>query len=36
VHADSIGRWRKELTPEQLADIEAEAGPLLIELGYGP
>jgi hypothetical protein len=36
VHADSIGRWRKELTPEQLADIEAEAGPLLVELGYGP
>jgi hypothetical protein len=30
----SIGRWRKELTPEQLADIEAEAGPLLAELGY--
>jgi hypothetical protein len=33
-HAQSIGRWRKELTPEQLADIEAEAGPLLAELGY--
>ena len=30
----SIGRWRKELTPEQLADVEAEAGPLLVELGY--
>jgi hypothetical protein len=30
----SIGRWEKELTPEQLADIEAEAGPLLVELGY--
>jgi hypothetical protein len=30
----SIGRWRKELTPEQLADVEAEAGPLLAELGY--
>jgi hypothetical protein len=30
----SIGRWRRELTPEQLADIEAEAGPLLGELGY--
>ena len=35
VHADSIGRWRRDLTPEQLADIEAEAGPLLAELGYG-
>jgi hypothetical protein len=30
----SIGRWRRELTPEQLADVEAEAGPLLAELGY--
>ena len=30
----SIGRWRKELTAEQLADVEAEAGPLLGELGY--
>jgi hypothetical protein len=34
VHADSIGRWRTELTPEQLADVEAEAGVLLAELGY--
>jgi hypothetical protein len=30
----SIGRWKKELTPEQQADVEAEAGPLLAELGY--
>jgi hypothetical protein len=30
----SIGRWKRELTPEQLADVEAEAGPLLRELGY--
>jgi hypothetical protein len=30
----SIGRWRKELTPEQVADVEAEAGDLLRELGY--
>jgi hypothetical protein len=30
----SIGRWHRELTPEQLADVEAEAGPLLAELGY--
>jgi hypothetical protein len=30
----SIGRWRSELTPEQLGDVEAEAGPLLRELGY--
>jgi len=34
VHADSIGRWRRELTPEQLADVEAEAGALLHDLGY--
>jgi hypothetical protein len=30
----SIGRWRTELTPEQVADVEAEVGPLLAELGY--
>jgi hypothetical protein len=30
----SIGRWRRELTSEQLADVEAEAGLLLRELGY--
>jgi hypothetical protein len=30
----SIGRWEKELTAEQLSDVEAEAGPLLRELGY--
>jgi hypothetical protein len=30
----SIGRWRRDLTPEQLADVEAEAGRLLAELGY--
>jgi protein-tyrosine sulfotransferase len=31
----SVGRWRTDLTPEQLADVEAEAGVLLAELGYG-
>ena len=30
----SIGRWQKELTPAQLAEVEAEAGGLLRELGY--
>jgi hypothetical protein len=30
----SIGRWRRDLTAEQIADVEAEAGPLLAELGY--
>jgi hypothetical protein len=34
MHAESVGRWRRDLTPEQLADVEAEAGPLLRELGY--
>jgi hypothetical protein len=34
VHAGSIARWRTELTAEQLADVEAEAGDLLAELGY--
>jgi hypothetical protein len=31
---DSIGRWREDLSPEQLADVEAEAGDLLTELRY--
>ena len=31
----SIGRWQNDLTQEQLADVEAEAGDLLRELGYG-
>ena len=34
-HADSVGRHRTELTVEQLTDVEAEAGPLLRDLGYG-
>jgi hypothetical protein len=33
-HASSIGRYRTELSEEQLADVEAEAGQLLRELGY--
>jgi hypothetical protein len=32
--ATSIGRYRRDLTPEQIADVEREAGPLLSELGY--
>jgi hypothetical protein len=35
-HARSIGRFRTELAPEQLTEVEAEAGPLLRELGYDP
>jgi hypothetical protein len=34
-HSASIGRYRRDLTPGQLADVEAEAGDLLAELGYG-
>jgi hypothetical protein len=28
-HTSSIGRWRRDLTAEQVADVEAEAGALL-------
>jgi len=34
VHDASVGRWRRDLSPEQLADVDAEAGLLLAELGY--
>ena len=34
VHARSVGRWRRDLTAEQAADVEREAGALLRELGY--
>jgi len=30
----SIGRWRRDLSPDQLVDVETEAGALLAELGY--
>ena len=30
----SIGRYRQDLSPEQLADVEREAGAVLSELGY--
>jgi sulfotransferase family protein len=33
-HGSSVGRWRRDLAPEQLADVDAEAGALLAELGY--
>lgn len=33
-HARSSGRWRHNLTAEQLADVEREAGAVLSELGY--
>jgi Sulfotransferase family len=34
VHAGSVGRWRRDLSAEQVAEAEAEAGGLLRELGY--
>jgi hypothetical protein len=34
VHARSVGRWQRDLTAEQVADVEREAGALLRELGY--
>ena len=33
-HDTSAGRWRRDLTPEQLADVEREAGDTLAALGY--
>ena len=34
MHDRSIGRWKRDLTAEQLADVEREAGDLLAETGY--
>jgi hypothetical protein len=34
MHAESVGRWRRDLSEQQLGDVEAEAGGLLRELGY--
>jgi hypothetical protein len=34
VFARSVGRYKKDLTPSQLADAETEAGALLKDLGY--
>ena len=33
-HDSSVGRYRRDLSDEQLADVEDEAGNLLRELGY--
>ncbi len=33
-HAESIGRYLRDLNAEQLEAVEREAGPLLHELGY--
>jgi Sulfotransferase family len=34
VHDRSAGRWRRGLTADQLADVEREAGEVLVALGY--
>ena len=34
VHSASVGRYRSDLSEEQLAEVEGEAGSLLRELGY--
>ena len=34
VHRSSVGRYRRDLSEEQLEDVLAEAGDLLRELGY--
>lgn len=34
VHGESLGRWRRDLSAAQVAEIEAEAGDLLAQLGY--
>ena len=34
VHGSSVGRWRKALDEQQVAEVEAEIGLLLIRLGY--
>jgi len=33
-HARSVGRWRRDLAPQTLAEVEQEAGELLRSLGY--
>ena len=33
-HGESVGRHRRDLSPEQLDDVLAEAGDLLADLGY--
>jgi hypothetical protein len=33
-HDTSLGRWRRDLTADQVRDVEDEAGELLAELGY--
>jgi hypothetical protein len=34
MHSESVGRWHRNLTPEQVAEVESEAAELMEELGY--
>jgi hypothetical protein len=34
MHSESVGRWHRNLTPEQVAEVESEAAGLMEELGY--
>jgi Sulfotransferase family len=34
MHAESVGRWERNLAPEQVADVESEAGELMKVLKY--
>jgi hypothetical protein len=34
VHDRSAGRWRRDLSADELADVEREAGEALAALGY--
>jgi hypothetical protein len=34
MHAESVGRWHRNLTPQQVDEVEAEAAELMMELGY--
>jgi hypothetical protein len=34
MHGESVGRWERNLTPEQVSEVEAEGGELMRTLGY--
>ena len=34
MHAESVGRWHRNLTPQQVDEVEAEAAEIMLELGY--
>ena len=34
MYTQAVGRWRRDMTPDELELVKRRAGPLLIELGY--